>query len=44
MTLSVAQVIGNVDIGGAERHLLDLVHGLAALGVHVEVICPRQVH
>ncbi len=42
MTLSVVQVIGNVAIGGAERHLLDLVQGLAALGIHVEVICPRQ--
>src|SRR5438128_53423 len=41
MALSVIQVIGNVDIGGAERHLLDLVRGLAALGVDIEVICPR---
>lgn len=41
MTLSVVQVIGNSAIGGAERHLLDLVQGLIPLGVDVEVICPR---
>ena len=41
MTLSVVQVIGNSAIGGAERHLLDLVQGLISLGVDVEVICPR---
>jgi glycosyltransferase involved in cell wall biosynthesis len=41
MTLSVMQVIGNSAIGGAERHLLDLVQGLTPLGVDVEVICPR---
>jgi glycosyltransferase involved in cell wall biosynthesis len=28
-------------IGGAERHLLDLVQGFGALGVGIEVICPR---
>src|SRR5437660_11000790 len=41
MALSVIQVIGNSAIGGAERHLLDLVQGLAPLGVDIEVICPR---
>jgi glycosyltransferase involved in cell wall biosynthesis len=41
MTLSVVQVIGNSAIGGAERHLFDLVRGLASLGVDVSVICPR---
>src|SRR5437016_12266893 len=41
MTLSVVQVIGNSAIGGAERHLLDLVQGLISLVVNVEVICPR---
>src|SRR5437764_11513897 len=42
MTLSVVQVIGNSAIGGAERHLLNLVQGLISLGVDVEVICPRS--
>lgn len=41
MTLSVVRVIGNSAIGGAERHLFDLVRGLASLGVDVSVICPR---
>jgi glycosyltransferase involved in cell wall biosynthesis len=41
MTLSVVQVIGNSVVGGAERHLLDLVQGLTLYGVDVEVICPR---
>ena len=41
MPLSVIQVIGNSVIGGAERHLLDLVQGLVRSGAEVEVICPR---
>lgn len=41
MPLSVMQVIGNSVIGGAERHLLDLVQGLGRSGVKIEVICPR---
>jgi glycosyltransferase involved in cell wall biosynthesis len=41
MTLSVLQVIGNVALGGAERHLLDLASGLQAHGVTVQAICPR---
>lgn len=41
MTLSVLQVIGNVALGGAERHLLDLAGGLQARGVAVQTICPR---
>lgn len=41
MTISVVQVIGNSALGGAERHLLDLVQGLASSGVDIEVICPR---
>lgn len=41
MTLSVVQVIGNVAVGGAERHLLDLVHGLRQRQTSIRVICPR---
>jgi glycosyltransferase involved in cell wall biosynthesis len=41
MALSVVQVIGNVALGGAEAHLLDLVDGLAAFGVYTRVVCPR---
>jgi glycosyltransferase involved in cell wall biosynthesis len=41
MPLSVVQVVGNVVVGGAERHVLDLVVGLRAAGADVAVICPR---
>ncbi len=41
MTLSVVQVIGNVAVGGAERHLLDLVLGLGERAVRAQVVCPR---
>jgi len=41
MSMSVIQVIGNVAVGGAERHVRDLAVGLRARGVHVEVVCPR---
>lgn len=41
MGLSVMQIIGNSVIGGAERHLLELVQGLGRSGVGVQVICPR---
>ncbi|MDQ6670272.1 MAG: glycosyltransferase, partial [Chloroflexota bacterium] len=41
MTLSVVQVIGNVAVGGAERHVLDLVDGLRQRSVSMRVICPR---
>lgn len=39
MTFSVMQVIGKSDIvGGAERHLVDLIHGLLQRDIEVEVI------
>ena len=41
MPLSVMQVVGNSVIGGAERHVFDLVQGLSQSGIEVEVICPR---
>jgi glycosyltransferase involved in cell wall biosynthesis len=37
----VVQIIGNSAVGGAERHLLDLVEGLGPLGVECAVVCPR---
>lgn len=37
----VIQVIGNTAIGGAERHVFDLVLGLSQFGIEVEVICPQ---
>src|SRR5919201_1620424 len=39
--LSVVQVVGNSVIGGAERHVRDLVRSLCDGGVSVEVVCPR---
>ncbi|GAC1329080.1 MAG: glycosyltransferase family 4 protein [Chloroflexota bacterium] len=36
------QVIGNVAVGGAEHHLLDLVDGLVRRNVRVRIICPRR--
>jgi glycosyltransferase involved in cell wall biosynthesis len=42
MVLSIVQVIGNVAVGGAERHLLDLVDGLGTYGDRVQAICPRR--
>jgi hypothetical protein len=41
MSLSVVQVIGNVAVGGAESHMLDLVEGLLERGHEVRVVCPR---
>ena len=37
----VAQVVGNVAIGGAEQHLLDLTSGLVQRGINVAAVCPR---
>src|SRR5207237_552720 len=39
--LSVIQVVGNVAVGGAEHHVLDLVDDLRSLGAGVRVVCPR---
>jgi len=39
--LRVTQIIGNVAVGGAERHVLDLTLALCERGADVEVICPR---
>ncbi|MBV9020569.1 MAG: glycosyltransferase [Chloroflexi bacterium] len=41
MGLSVIQVIGNSVVGGAERHVRDLVQGMRMQGISVEVVCPR---
>ncbi len=41
MTVRVEQIVGNVAVGGAERHVLDLARGLRARGAEVELICPR---
>lgn len=38
---SIVQVVGNSVVGGAERHVLDLVTGLRRLGHRVTVVCPR---
>lgn len=42
MTLSVVEVIGNVAVGGAERHLRDLMDGLDQMAVRARAICPRR--
>jgi glycosyltransferase involved in cell wall biosynthesis len=39
---SIVHVIGNVAVGGAEHHLVDLVQGLAGFGARVNVVCPRR--
>ncbi|MBV9602997.1 MAG: glycosyltransferase [Chloroflexi bacterium] len=41
MSFSVVQVVGNVAMGGAERHARDLVAGLRARDVEVHVVCAR---
>jgi glycosyltransferase involved in cell wall biosynthesis len=41
VTVSALHVVGNSAIGGAERHVLDLVTGLRASGYAVAVVCPR---
>jgi glycosyltransferase involved in cell wall biosynthesis len=41
VTVFVAQVVGNVAIGGAEQHLLDLTSGLVQRGINVATVCPR---
>lgn len=38
---TVVQVVGNSVVGGAERHVLDLVVALRARGHRVSVVCPR---
>lgn len=38
---TIVQVVGNSAVGGAERHVLDLVVGLRARGHVVSVVCPR---
>jgi glycosyltransferase involved in cell wall biosynthesis len=40
--MRVAQVIANVQTGGAEHHLIDLLHGLTVRDIDCHVLAPRE--